>query len=342
MNTVLRWLRLILSCVLFVAMSIAACWYKTTIYLCYQANGQLRVLLNTQNFSDYIRQNHPDSATLKQLQLVEEIKQFSIDSLAYKPTNNFTSIYNQGKDPVLWVITACKPFSFEAYEWYFPLVGRVSYKGFFKKEEANKEYNHLRCMGYDVDLRPVSAWSTLGWFSDPLLSSMLARGKGNLSNLLFHELFHATYYAPSSVDVNENLASFVAHKATQQFLRQDTSALSSYLFKTADSRCYNNYMLRKAVYLSNFYKTIINKPDRKLLKIKALLEIADSVDKLPLHNTRPNAGRKADILKAANACFIDFKQYDALQDSLELVFNKIYKGNLKKLVQDLKLNGINY
>jgi predicted aminopeptidase len=171
--------------------------------------------MNTESFEEYAAQNTLSEKQKEGIALINEIKKYSVDRLNYKPTKNFTTIYDQNHAPVLWVITASEKYKIEAFYWKFPIVGKVSYKGFFDKQKAVAAKNELVCKGYDVDLRPVSAWSTLGWFSDPVLSSMLNRSKGHLCNLIFHELFHATYYAKSSVDFNENLASFIAHKATQ-------------------------------------------------------------------------------------------------------------------------------
>ena len=221
MKTVFRWIRLILAYLFFGLALICALNYQTSIYLIYQGKGQLSILLNTQSIATYKEETTLSQQENDNILFIEKIKTYSIDSLGYLPTKNFTTIYNQKHAPVLWVITACKPYELAAYEWQFPLVGTVSYKGFFKEELALKEYNHLIANGYDVDLRSVSAWSTLGWFNDPLLSSMLNRSKGGLCNLLFHELFHATYYAPNAVNFNENIASFIAHKATSQFLKND-------------------------------------------------------------------------------------------------------------------------
>jgi predicted aminopeptidase len=261
-----------------------------------------------------------------------------VDSLGYKPTNNYTTYYNQNGNPILWVITASQPYSLEAYEWNFPLVGRVNYKGYFNKELANKEYLHLLAEGYDVELGSVSAWSTLGWFSDPVLSNMLKRSKGSLCNLLFHELFHTTYYAPNSVDFNENIASFIAHKATIRYLKTDSMALNDYLQNYEDNKTFSNYMLRSITYLNNYYLKIKDNPQRSLLKLKALMQIADSIAYLPLHEKERFLSRKKEILKSKNAYFVDFVQYDSMQDSFENIFNKIYRGNIEKMAQDLKVN----
>ncbi|MCE3228093.1 MAG: aminopeptidase [Bacteroidetes bacterium] len=342
MNAAIRWIRLFLSYGLFTLFIILAFNSGTVIYLCYQASGQFKVLANT-TFIEEFRQSNRLSPTEEQnLALIETVKKYSVDSLSYKTTDNFTTIYDQKNAPILWVITVCEPYELKAIQWNFPLVGSVSYKGFFRKDLAEKEYNHYRANGYDVELRSVSAWSTLGWFKDPVLSSMLKRSKGSICNLLFHELFHATYYGKSSVNFNENIASFVAHKATIQFLARDTTALNEYLFSMEDNKRYKEFMLRQKDLLQHEYTAIKNKPGKFILKQKFLLRIIDSLRTFPVRDPKIFEARKNRILADKNAYFIDFEQYDSMQDSLEKVFNNIYRRNLKKMVQDLKQNLSNY
>ncbi len=336
MNLVFRWIRLTFAYLFFALTIICIINYKTSIYLLRQAKGQLTLLLATESISGYSLKHDLTPQEKENILLIEKIKKYSIDSLGYLPTKNFTSIYDQKNKPVLWVITASDPYDLKAFEWKFPVVGKVTYKGFFKKELAVKEYDHMVANGYDVDIRSVSAWSTLGWFNDPVLSSMLQRSKGSLCNLLFHELFHATYYAPDAVDFNENIASFIAHKATIQFLKNDTITLKKYLSSFSDNTIYNRYMIRKSETLKACYPAIKNKKNKQILKLKALYDIADSIQYLPLNDKNKFIEKKEEIFRYKNAYFIDFEQYDSMQDSLEVIFNKIYKGKLKKLVQDLK------
>lgn len=331
-----KWIRLIFAYLFFALILICIVNYKTSIYLLRQAKGQLTILSGTKPITEYSQRPDLTQQEKENILLIEKIKKYSIDSLGYLPTKNFTSIYDQNNKAILWVITASDPYALNAFEWKFPIVGKVSYKGFFKKELAEKEYNHMVANGYDVDIRSVSAWSTLGWFNDPLLSSMLHRSKGSLCNLLFHELFHATYYAPDAVNFNENIASFIAHKATLQFLKDDTMALKKYINSFSDNAIYNRYMIRKSEMLRAYYPTIKNQNNKQVLKLKAMYDIADSIQYLPLSDKNKFIEKKEEIFRYKNAYFIDFEQYDSMQDSLELIFNKIYKGELKKLVQDLK------
>lgn len=335
----LRWLGIFTNFCLFILLVLAALNYQTSLYLISQAKGQLSLLMNTRSLEEFVQEHTGLTEKEKNsIRLIEQVKAYSVDSLGYRTTDNFTKIYDQRGKPVLWVITACEPYTLKPYEWTFPVVGRVSYKGFFEKDKAEKEFTHLLVSGYDVDLRSVSAWSTLGWFSDPVLSSMLQRSKGSLCNLLFHELFHATYYAPSSVDFNENVASFVAHKATLRFLQQDSAALNDYLRRYQDAKLFNTYMLNCIEALKAYYPGIRNRPDKYELKLRRIADIARGIEALPLRDKKRYTDRGDEILKSKNAYFVDFVQYDSMQDSLEKVFNKFYGGDLEKMVQDLKLN----
>lgn len=337
-KTMKKALKILWNLLLWTILCLCSVFHETTTYLFHQSCGQISILLNTQTFDEYASENELSKEQKISLDLINEIKKYSVDSLGYKPTKNFTTIYNQKNASILWVITASLKYKIEAFYWKFPVVGNVSYKGFFDKQKAIAAKNKLICEGYDVDLRSVSAWSTLGWFSDPVLSSMLSRSKGHLCNLIFHELFHATYYAPSSVDFNENLASFVAHKATQQFLRMDTMELKSYLESYYDHKIIDNNISDKLNELNKFYDSIGNMPEhqKSILRLQKLTKISLSFQKLKLKDAKRIIPVQNNILDFKNAMFVDFGQYNSLQDSLEGVFNKIYHSDLAKMVQSLK------
>jgi predicted aminopeptidase len=296
----------------------------------------MNVLWKRETVEDYKEHATLTKQELSNLELIAKIKKYSVDSLGYKPTANFTMIYDQGDSPVLWAITASEKYKVSPYYWTFPVVGKVSYKGFFDKKKAIAEKNRLIAAGYDVDMRSVTAWSTLGWFSDPVLSHMLKRTKGNLCNLIFHELFHATYYARSSVDFNENLASFIAHKATLQYLSKDSTELTNYIRSYDENKSLDELTETHLANLTAFYDSISNFREQKklILKLKRLDNFSSAVkNKFP---TKRGENTARQILASKNAWYVDFKQYNSLQDSLDGVFNKIYKGDLRKMVQSLK------
>ena len=278
-------LRLLLSVLTICCFMWLLIYAELGLYLVKISYGQINILLNTENIATILKNDKLSKEDRQKILWIEEIKKYSVDSLGYKPTNNFTTYFNQHNQPILWIVTACKPFAFEAFEWSFPIVGSVSYKGFFNKSAAEKERFKLYMQGYDADISEVSAWSTLGWLPDPVLSSMLSKSKGRMANLLFHELFHATYYAPSSVDVNENLANFIARKATLKFLQNDTAELTKFINTTQDDSIYNTFVFRGYERLKKVYAQNTDKDDNFRLseKEKTLASIYRESFDIKLH-----------------------------------------------------------
>ena len=330
----LRWLRLVLSYIFVCVVLFLGFYHQVTIYLAQQAAGQLHILTNTVPFREYLAAPGLSDSIRTNLNLVEKIKSFSVDSLGYKPTENYSRIYDQQNKPVLWVVTAAPRYSLDPYEWQFPLIGEVSYKGFFEEYRAHREFIRLSSLGYDVSIRTVSAWSTLGWFHDPLMSNTLRRSRGEVCNLLFHELFHATYYKAGDVNLNENLATFIADKATRMFLHNDSISLEQYQTQQKNERVYKEFLLRQYDKLKAGYAAV---PASDLEKFKktTFRMISDSIENLGIKNKITIKRRKKEVLKYQNAYFVDLRQYESLQDSLEIAFNKIYGGRIKNMVQDL-------
>lgn len=328
-----RILKLLWHAGMLLIICIGMIYYRLCVYLYYQAKGQLHIITHTQSIAGFRSANALTASQSGNLDLVQHVKAYAEDSLGFVVTNNYRRVYNQHRQPILWALTLSRPDSLAPYYWRFPLIGSVSYKGFFEKEKAATEAYHYRAMGYDAEIRSVSAWSTLGWLSDPILSSMLNMHKGSLCNLIFHELFHSTYYAPGSVEDNENLATFIGDKATIQFLAKDSCSLAQYLDKKYDNALFGHYMSACTARLDSLYHT---RPFNKLQKLKLLLEIADGIDRLPFKDPARFKSEKQEILLFKNAYFIGFNQYHSNQDSLETAFNKIYHHNLRNMVKALK------
>ena len=331
-------LRLFFSLLLILSFIWLLIYADLALYLSKVGYGQLNILLNTKKISDVLKDDKISQQEKQRILWIENIKKYSVDSLGYKPTHNFTTYFNQHNQPVLWIVTACKPFSFEAYEWSFPIVGKVSYKGFFNRNAAQKEYLKIYTQGYDTDISEVSAWSTLGWLPDPVLSSMLSKSKARMANLFFHELFHATYYAPSSVDVNENLANFIAGKATLKFLQNDTTELNPFLKAKQDDSTYNSFIFKGYESLKKMYELSAGQDSIYRLQEKenALMRIYKESFYLKLNYPKRYSNYSKQILLAKNSFFVDARRYDGLFDSLNQVLSEKYGGNIKKMIEDLK------
>jgi predicted aminopeptidase len=121
---------------------------------------------------------------------------------------------------VSWSVSAAYPLELKSYTWWFPIVGKVPYKGFYDRKDRDEEARRLEEKGFDVNLSRVEAFSSLGWFPDPLFPSMLELKPHDLAHLLFHELTHRTFWIGGGVELNENMAEFIAEKATLSFLKK--------------------------------------------------------------------------------------------------------------------------
>lgn len=189
-----------------------------------QAKGQFRVLWQAVPLEEILsRKDLPDSTRYK-LELIQQVKAFGEEELGINPSKNYTTFFDQEGKDILWMVTACPPFSLEPKKWNFPLIGSFGYKGFFDLEKAKKERAYWKEKGYDSDIRVVAGWSTLGVFRDPILSSMLLREDAELISLILHELTHGTVFIKDNTALNENLASFIGDQGAIRFCKTEKIA----------------------------------------------------------------------------------------------------------------------
>lgn len=155
---------------------------------------------------------------LAALDLIDDVKRHG-EAMGLKPTRNYGTVA-LGWEREIWNVTACDPLAFQPETWWFPIVGRVPYLGYFKVEHARETEQRLRAEGLDVYARTAGAYSTLGWFRDPILPGMLEWEEFDLADTVLHELAHATLWVPGSVHFNESFASFVGEEAAFAYLQQ--------------------------------------------------------------------------------------------------------------------------
>ncbi len=322
--------------------------YDTTIYAYRQASGQLKIIFNTRPVSEVLAdKTYPDSLK-RSIRLIQEIKQFAVDSLGLSPSDNYTTFYDQHQKPILWVMTACEPFALKAQKWHFPIVGTFSYKGHFEKSIADEEISVLKQKGFDTQLNEVSAWSTLGYLKDPILSSMLQKSEGRLAALIIHELTHGTLFVKNSLEFNENLADFVGDYGAIRFLQakygQDSKELERYQFSKKYNDAYSQHLIRGAKKLDSLYRSFDKKlaiETKKLQKSEMILTIINQTDTLLANSFQSKMiNRKKwqlnDNNLPNNAYFIGYLTYQSKQNQFNQEFVEKFGSNFDKYLTYLK------
>ena len=151
------------------------------------------------------------------LEMVLQVRDFARDRLGLNVGGAYSSITLVDKGAITWVVMAAPKDSLVPYTWWFPIVGRVPYRGYFDADAARAEAAQMEAQGFDTMVRPAVAFSSLGFFNDPLLSNLLALDRVTLAGVIIHELFHRTYFLASDVMFDESAASYVGSRGAVEF-----------------------------------------------------------------------------------------------------------------------------
>ena len=186
-------------------------------YLARAGWAEGRILARRHPIARLVADTGLDAVTRGKLQLVVAARAFAAGSLHLATGESFTTYSALDRDTLVLVVSAAYRDTLAFHTWWFPIVGRVPYKGFFRTADALAQAAELGRAGLDTVVRPASAFSTLGFFNDPLLSTTLAEDSTSLANTVIHELLHNTFYAPGEAAFNESFANFVGARGAIRF-----------------------------------------------------------------------------------------------------------------------------
>ena len=325
---------------------IAGIWQRELIsYGWMQGRGQLRILWNTRPVTDVMADSAVPDSTKQKIKLIQEIKRFAIDSLGLNSSGSYETYYDQGGKPILWVITAAEPYRLVAREWTFPILGTFSYKGFFDKDRADRQQDELKKEGLDTRIGEVSAWSTLGFLNDPILSSMTERPVGSLAELIIHELTHGTLFIKNSLEYNENLADFVGEYGALRFMAakygSGSAQYKEYLADKSFFDRYDEHVLRGTRKLDSLYHSFtpsMSIPAKDTLKWQLIRQIVATSDSL--YDQREQSMLKKRRLNRKNlpnnAYFIGYLTYRKQQNRFRTEFEQKFGGNFTRYLTYLK------
>jgi predicted aminopeptidase len=211
------------------------------------------------------------------VQRIHEIRRFASEDLGLASNSNYTKYVELPRDYLAAVVSASEKDSFTRHEWWFPVTGSVPYKGFFDEEEAREEALCLKDKGFDVWVRRVDAFSTLGWFSDPLYSYMKKYPVWRLADLIIHEQLHATVYLAGNSQFNEELAEFVGTEGARRYMARTFGEASeeyaAMVRQKEDSASYVAFIHGLAAELESLYASALTRGE-KLRKKEEIIAAA--------------------------------------------------------------------
>jgi len=216
--------------------------------------GQLRILGQRQDIQSLLQTPGIPDTRKSRLQRVPELLRFAADQLALPDNGSYRTFVALEQPFVVWNLFASPALSLEGVQWCYPLAGCFGYRGYFSEAAAQAEADRLRASGHDVYVGGVEAYSTLGWFKDPILSSMLRADRLEFAALLFHELAHQKLWLPGDTDLNEAFAEAVAHIGVEKLAQTgDNPDLQRYHERTQQDTQFFALVLRHKEQLASVY-----------------------------------------------------------------------------------------
>ncbi len=203
------------------AAGLAAGCAATTVDLPYywqSAVGQVSVLQRARPIGDLLADPALDERLRPRLRRVQEIRSFASRELGLPDNGSYTRYADLGRPFVVWNVFATPELSMQMKQWCFPVAGCVTYRGYFERDAAERHAAELRTQGWEAYVAGVPAYSTLGWFDDPVLNTFVHAPDGELARLIFHELAHQVLYVKGDSAFNESFATAVEEVAVERWL----------------------------------------------------------------------------------------------------------------------------
>jgi len=207
-----------IAALVFIAGCTTGC--STVSYYSQAVGGHLKLMRAREPIDKLLTAESTDPELRAKLQTLVDARQFAVDALELPDNKSYNTYVETGKRYVTWNVVAAEEFSLRAKTWCFPVAGCVNYKGYYAQEDANAYAEELKAENLDVNVGGATAYSTLGWFDDPVLDTMLNGGDIRFVGTLFHELAHQLLYIKNDSNFNEAFASFVEQEGIRIWLAE--------------------------------------------------------------------------------------------------------------------------
>ena len=221
---------------LLAALALAQTGCRTVGYYAQAIHGQCQVLRRSQPIQEILADTNTSPVLRSKLQLVLKLRAFAAGELKLPANGHYLDYADLQRPFVVWNVSAAPEFSLKARQWWYPVVGRLDYRGYFQEDRARRCAAELRHQGLDVYVGGVAAYSTLGWFHDPVLNTFLFQNVADVAELLFHELARQRVYVPGDTEFNEAFATAVAEEGLRRWMSAARDVTAQERFRAAAAR----------------------------------------------------------------------------------------------------------
>lgn len=210
-----------LVCLAIAALMASAC--TSLRYYGQAVRGGLGVALGAEKIERVLARPATDAEVARQLALVQELRRYAAEQLGLRVGKRYNSYLDLGRDVAVWNVVAAPELAVVPVSWCFPIAGCVPYRGYFRRAGAERFAARMQRRGFEAAITGATAYSTLGWLRDPVLNTFLGSSDARLAGLLFHELAHASLYAPGDAPFNESFATVVEEAGVRAWLEASGS-----------------------------------------------------------------------------------------------------------------------
>ena len=257
---------------------------ESTGYYYQIAEGHLKIMSAREPIEDLIDDTNRSDKERKQLKRVMEMRAFAASELSLPVDDHYSEYVDLKRNHVVWNVIAAPQLSMTAHQWCFPIAGCVNYRGYFAKADAQAYADQLASETLDTYVGGVAAYSTLGWFDDPVLNTFLYQGEAALAGLLFHELSHKLLYVKDDSVFNESFATVIEIEGLMRWLKVHSKSelLEKHLTKKARSQQFVTLVLKHRDYRKKLYQSELSSAEKLEKKHGLIALLREDYEQLKL------------------------------------------------------------
>jgi predicted aminopeptidase len=266
----------------FMLLSVALCGCESVHYYSQAIQGQYSILDKRQPISEIMADPESPEFLRERLALILAVRQFAENELQLPVKNHYLTYVDLKRPYVVWNVFAAPEFSLAPKTWCYPVVGCAAYRGYFSEENAQQYADGLIKQGYDVYIAGVTAYSTLGWFDDPVLSTFIEYSRSHTAALIFHELAHQVLYVKDDTAFNESFATAVEQEGLQrwQATSQAANIYRYYIRRYHRQQQFVRLIMHYRQTLETLYQSDASAMDKREKKAAIFSELRDEFDRL--------------------------------------------------------------